>query len=337
LLLITRSWAVFVYATTISFESILIEFLTTALHIPPILLAAISITLGGFLLLLVKVLVLDRMDRGAPSRTKGIYIFSKSKKNLLYTSLALSLGVFTWYDSISRVGASKEVLLAGPLEVALIVIFAHVFLKERLDKIHVIGIIVAITGFLIAILSGINSINAILASDSGPIVTLGDIEAVISAFGFAIGVLFLTKLISKHSSVEVAGASLFVSGLILISILLIIFAFYEGEASFPGVSLSEAVMVSVILILFALLPFVGALSYSVGISRIGPALTGTIGASSIVITLACQIALKELGLMSGHLPVNILLAGLGSVFGFLGIVIIHMHDYYFHYLSAGKK
>jgi drug/metabolite transporter (DMT)-like permease len=336
LLLIKKSWAVFVYATTISVESILIEFLVTALRVPPILIAALSITLGGILLILVKNFVIDRMDGKESIETKGIHIFSRSNSNLLYASFALSVGVFTWYDSISRIGASKEVLLAGPLEVILIVILARVFLKERLDKIHITGIIVAITGFLIAILSDTGSINAILASDSSPIVTLGDIEAIISALGFAVGVLFLTKLLSKHSPVEVAGTSLLVSGLILIGMLLIIFTTYE--VSFISVvSFPDVVNVIVILILFSILPFIGALSYSVGISKIGPGLTGTIGASSIVITLFCQIALKEVGIMNGNLPVNILLAGLGSVFGFLGVVIIHMHDYYFHYPSQGKK
>jgi drug/metabolite transporter (DMT)-like permease len=336
LLLIKKSWVVFVYATTISVESILIEFLVTTLHIPPILIAALSITLGGILLLLVKVLVLDRKNMRISIETKGIHIFSRSSKTLLYASLALSVGVFTWYDSISRIGASKEVLLAGPLEVTLIVILARVFLKERLDKIHITGIIVAITGFFIAILSNAGSINAIIDSDSTPIVTWGDIEAIISALGFAVGVLFLTKLLSKHSPVEVAGTSLFVSGLFLIGILLVISLAY-GIPFIPGFSFPDVLNTFVILTLFSILPFLGALSYTVGISKIGPALTGTIGASSILITLACQIALKEFGIMEGNLPVNVLLAGLGSLFGFLGVVIIHMHDYYFGYPSPVKK
>jgi drug/metabolite transporter (DMT)-like permease len=336
LLLIKKSWAVFVYATTISVESILIEFLVTTLHIPPILIAALGITLGGTLLLLVKVLVLDRIDGRRSIKTKGIHIFSRSNKTLLYASLALSVGIFTWYDSIGRIGASKEVLLASPLEVTLIVILARVFLKEQLDKIHITGIIVAITGFFIAILSDAGSINGILVSDSTPIVTLGDIEAIISALGFAVGVLFLTKLLSKHSPVEVAGTSLFVSGLFLIGTLLIIFSAY-GVPFIPGFSFPDILNTFVILTLFSILPFLGALSYCVGISKIGPALTGTIGASSILITLACQMALKELGIMIGNLPVNVALAGLGSVLGFLGVVIIHMHDYYFGYPSPVKK
>jgi hypothetical protein len=47
--LIQKSWVVFVYAVTISIESIVIEYLTTysSIQIPPILLSAVSITLGG--------------------------------------------------------------------------------------------------------------------------------------------------------------------------------------------------------------------------------------------------------------------------------------------------
>jgi drug/metabolite transporter (DMT)-like permease len=295
------------------------------LHIPPILIAALSITLGGILLLLVKKLVIDRIGDKRSIKKKELPLFSILNKNLLYASLSLSIGVFTWYDSIARVGASKEVLLAGPLEVTLIVILARIFLKERLSKIHVTGIVVAVTGFLIAIISDTGTISPAMMTNSTPIVTFGDIEAIISALGFALGVLFLTKLLLKHSALEVAGASLLISGIILIGILLLIYFIYE--VSFIYVASNENTLnVFAILMLFSILPFIGALSYTVGISRIGPGLTGTIGASGILITLFCQIALNELGIMSGNLPINIPLAVLGSVCGFLGVAIIHVRD-----------
>lgn len=284
-----------------------------------------SITLGGILLLLVKKLVIDRIGDKRSIKKKELPLFSILNKNLLYASLSLSIGVFTWYDSIARVGASKEVLLAGPLEVTLIVILARIFLKERLSKIHVTGIVVAVTGFLIAIISDTGTISPAMMTNSTPIVTFGDIEAIISALGFALGVLFLTKLLLKHSALEVAGASLLISGIILIGILLLIYFIYE--VSFIYVASNENTLnVFAILMLFSILPFIGALSYTVGISRIGPGLTGTIGASGILITLFCQIALNELGIMSGNLPINIPLAVLGSVCGFLGVAIIHVRD-----------
>ena len=214
--LILRSWPVFVYAMIISAESILIEFLTNFLHLSPVLLSALSITLGGLLLLLVKYFIIDNKHMTKQKAT----IFSISKTNLLYASLALAIGVATWYDSVSRIGASKEVLLAGPLEVVLIVLLARMFLKERLDKIEIAGVIIAITGFFIAILSDVNIVDRAVKTSSETIITFGDIEAIVSAFGFALGVLFLTKLVSKHSSMEVAGASLLLSG-ILIGVLLL--------------------------------------------------------------------------------------------------------------------
>ncbi|HEY0580349.1 MAG TPA: hypothetical protein VGC75_06550 [Candidatus Nitrosocosmicus sp.] len=81
-----------------------------------------------------------------------------------------------------------------------------------------------------------------------------------------------------------------------------------------------------ILLLFSFIPFIGSLSYSIGLRRIGASLTATIGSSNIVITLIIQIILKELGFAS-HLPVNIFLAILGSIIGFFGIFIIHMSDF----------
>jgi hypothetical protein len=85
------------------------------------------------------------------------------------------------------------------------------------------------------------------------------------------------------------------------------------------------------LFLFAWLPFVGAFSYSVGLRRLGAALTGTIGSFSIIITLALQMVLNVSSILYSNLPENMLLAGIGSLVGFAGIFIIHMdpHTYVF--------
>src|SRR5918995_5847061 len=204
----------FAYAITISVESILIEILTTSiLQITPLILSAISITLAGVMLLLVASLLMKRKQISK--------LFSKSWKSLFLASVFLAVGIFTWYDSINRIGASKEVLLAGPLEIVIIVILARVFLSEKLNKIQVIGIVLALIGFFISILSdiGTNILNGIQTAMTSrlpsTLITFGDIEAILSAFGFGIGVLFLTKLVSLHSSIEVAGTSMLISGLIL--------------------------------------------------------------------------------------------------------------------------
>lgn len=343
-LLIQKSWVVFVYAITISIESIVIEYLTThsSIHISPILLSAISITLGGIMLLVVTVIVLKKRD--------GITIlFMRSWKNLLLASLFLSIGIFTWYDSINKIGASKELLIAGPLEIVIIVLLARAFLKEILKSIHIIGIALALFGFILAIMSdsSINGdnenidlgglSNAFTLQDTFNI-TFGDLEAILSAFGFALGVLFLTKLVSRHSSIEVAASSMLISGFILIGFMSVGVLLVEVHyPSTDGTSIlayniensQQLIIIIVILIVFSLLPFVGSLSYSTGLSRIGASLTATIGSSSIIITLVAQLLLGEIGFPT-NLPNNMYLAVVGGITGFLGIYVIHMRDYSLH-------
>ena len=333
-LLAQKSWVVFVYAFAISVESIIIEYLTTSfLKFSPIILSATSITLAGIMLLIVAAFFFKRNKR-IP------ILFTKSWKILILASASLSLGIFTWYDSINRIGASKEALIAGPIEIVIIVVLARIFLNERLNRFQIIGISIGLVGFFMALASDVdivvnnnNAIKTTFTSSSSllSIISLGDIEAILSAFGFAIGVLFLSKLILKYSSIEVAGASMFTSGLLLVGTLVLGLFFYNAvplissphELSLPR---QPSLIVNVIiLLLFSLIPFIGSLSYSSGLGRIGASLTATIGSSSILITIVIQIMLKELGFAS-HLPQNIYLAFLGGVIGFLGIYLIHVPD-----------
>jgi drug/metabolite transporter (DMT)-like permease len=280
-------------------------------------------------------------------KKKGIStLFSKSWKNLILACFLLAIGIFTWYDSISRIGASKEALIAGPLEIVIIVVLARIFLNENLDRIQVIGIVLALIGFLMAVASDAgdvlddDSIGTLITSPS-TLITFGDIEAIFSALGFAIGVLFLTKLVSIHSSIEVAGASMLVSGFILVAFM--IGFLHESQeilssSSAWGSSFQQQplIITIIILLLFSFLPFIGSLCYTTGLSKIGASITATIGSSSILITVLIQIILKELGITS-NLPENIFLAILGGVLGFLGIYVIHMHTRYLSIIPRRKQ
>jgi drug/metabolite transporter (DMT)-like permease len=292
------------------------------------MISAISITLAGIMLLLTAAFLMKKKEISA--------LFSKSWKNLLLACFLLAVGVFTWYDSISRIGASKEILIAGPLEIVIIVVLAQIFLNEKLDRIQVIGIVLALIGFFMAVASDAgdvldDSIKTEIITYLSPsiIITFGDIEAILSAFGFAIGVLFLTKLVSIHSSIEVAGSSMLVAGLILVGFM-VGFLHDSLDMSSGGVfsfQQQPLTITFILLILFSFVPFIGSLCYSTGLSRIGASITATIGSSSILITVLIQIILKELGI-STNLPENIFLAILGGVLGFLGIYVIHMHNDY---------
>ena len=331
-LLIRKTWTVFIYAITISVESILIEFLTSTFQqITPIVLSAISITFAGVMLLAVASLI----------KGKGVYVlFIKRWKSLILASFSLAAGIFTWYDAISRIGASKEVLIAGPLEIVIIVILAQIFLNEKLYKIQVIGIVLALIGFFMAVASGVPSTTnifddgsiqrAVISVSASTMVNFGNIEAILSAVGFAIGVLFLTRLVSVHSSIEVAGATMLISGLILVVVMIgVLHIFIETPSSIGSFSApwqqKSSTTIIIILILFSTLPFTGSLCYSTALSRIGASITSTIGSSSILITILLQIILKELGITS-NLPENIFLAILGGILGFIGIYVIHMDN-----------
>jgi drug/metabolite transporter (DMT)-like permease len=300
------------------------------------MLSAISITLAGIMLSLIAVFFMKK---------KGIStLFSKSWKNLILASFLLAIGIFTWYDSISRIGASKEALIAGPLEIVIIVVLARIFLNENLDRIQVIGIVLALIGFLMAIASDAgdvlddDSVGTVITSPS-TLITFGDIEAIFSALGFAIGVLFLTKLVSIHSSIEVAGASMLVSGLILVAFMIgFLHEYQEILSSSWGSSFQQQplIITIIILLLFSFLPFIGSLCYTIGLSKIGASITATIGSSTILITILIQIILKELGITS-NLPEDIFLAILGGVLGFLGIYVIHMHTHYLSIILRRKQ
>jgi drug/metabolite transporter (DMT)-like permease len=290
------------------------------------MLSAISITLAGIMLLLVASFLMKRKEIAI--------LLLKSWKNLSLASFFLAAGIFTWYDSINRIGASKEALIAGPLEIVIIVVLARVFLNERLNRIQVTGIVLALIGFFISIVSDIDIdvLDSIQMVTTPPLlstlITFGDVEAILSAFGFGVGVLFLTKLVSLHSSIEVAGASMLISGLILVGFMVgfsdesLQLSLVAKHSLFKQPQMNTTI---IILALFSLFPFIGSLSYSTGLSRIGASITATIGSSSILITIIIQIMLRELGVKS-NLPENIFIAVVGGVIGFLGIYIIHIHD-----------
>jgi hypothetical protein len=111
--LIGKSWIVFVQATILSFESIIVEFLTGIPGISSIFITGISIPIAGIMLLFAQNVFSD----------KKITVF-KSWKLIFSGSIFLAAPVFLWYDSVTRVGATKEGLLAGPLEAVIVVVHA---------------------------------------------------------------------------------------------------------------------------------------------------------------------------------------------------------------------
>jgi drug/metabolite transporter (DMT)-like permease len=319
--LIRKSWIVFLFAVLLSCESILIEYLTLLLGISPLAISAFSIAISGVLLLLILNFVNNR-------QTSIVY---SSIKDFIPVSIFLSAGIFTWYDAVSRVGASKESLLAGPIEIIAVLFLARILLHEKLNKKQLSGICIALVGFIIVLLSDHNSIDdddhnyngiinvTIIAVESLNFsITFGDIEAIISAISFALAVFFLARLSIKYSPLEISGMSLVLSGSILIIVMLIFT---------PEMSINLFMSYWYIFIIFSMLPLVGTILYVEGIRRIGASLTSTIASSRILLTLIIQIVLTQIGIRN-TLPDNIFLALIGGTLGITGIIIIHTHLYF---------
>ncbi|MGI0016976.1 MAG: hypothetical protein ACREBU_26435, partial [Nitrososphaera sp.] len=110
--MIRLSWVVFLHAALLSVESIVIELLATQLSLAPLVVAGNSILIAGAALLAV----------AAGTEGKRIFTIIRSWKYLLPASLLLAVGVYAWYDYVTSVGASKEGLLAGPLETVVILV-----------------------------------------------------------------------------------------------------------------------------------------------------------------------------------------------------------------------
>jgi len=311
--LIRKSWIVFLFAVILSFESILIEYLTLFLEISPLAISAFSIAISGILLLLTLNFVSNR-------QTPLFYSF----KDFVPASIFLSVGIFTWYDAVSRIGASKESLLAGPIEIIAVLFLARIFLHEKLNKKQLSGVGIALVGFIIVILSDHNignneiiNVTIIEVKLLNFSISFGDIEAIISAISFALAVFFLAKLSRKYSPLEVSGMCLLLAGFILIIVMLIFT---------PEVSFNLFMSYWYIFIIFSLLPLIGTICYIEGIKRIGASLTSTIASSRILLTLIIQILLTQIGIRN-TLPDNVFLELIGGILGITGIIIIHMHFY----------
>lgn len=291
-----KSGVAFAYAFVLSIETIFVESLTAVLQISPLTIAANSIPLAGGMLLFIVALIMKNK----------ITVF-KSWRHLLPGSAFMALGIITWYDSVSRIGASKESTLSGPLEATVVLFLAWFFLKERLSKVQLIGAMIAIVGIFAAAMSG-STLEISLSSLS--LFSLGDLEAILSAVAFAIAIIFFAKLVRLHSPIQVAGASLLISGLILAAFQLI----YYLEI--------PAVQEWGFLLLYSFLPLIGALLYSMSLRKIGASITSIITSSTYFMTIMIQLTLREIGVKT-ILPENIPLLIVGGLLGILGIGLIH--------------
>lgn len=312
------SFIVFAHAILLSFESIFAEFIQNSLQVSVITITSISLPISGGILLLIYFASKRSKDRNDNNVIKNIFKndICKNYRQLFPAAIFLSIGIFTWYDAASRIGASKDGLIAGALEITIVLFLAHLILKERLTRTQIFGVFLAIIGFFITISIGNNTDN----TGSINYFSLGDFESIISAICFATSYLFTAKLVKNDSPIKVTGLLLFLSGLAFIVISSLIFTVTKNSVfSFEGLNVEELW----ILFLFSFVPLSSALFYNIGMKKLGASITSILASSTIILTIIFQVLLN----LMGHamiLPLNISMAIFGGSIGIIGIIIIHI-------------
>jgi drug/metabolite transporter (DMT)-like permease len=191
-------------------------------------------------------------------------------------------------------------LLTIPAEDVFIVLLAVVFLAERMFKLQLLGITVAIVGFTVSAASNVSA--------SGVHFQIGDLQAILSAMCNALAITLFAKLIVRYNPTEVSGWIMLMSGLI---INVIQYIFYP-----PHLSMIDWLY----LIGFSFIALSAFTLYNVSMKRIGASMTSIITSSSLVLTVVIQLAIVPFGI-AFSLPSNLILALLGGGISIAGICI----------------
>ena len=286
-----NSWVTIISTAAFSIEAVLVELLYVMASIPTLAIAAGSMPIAGAMVLIIN---------GFVFRNKFSIFKGNGWKMLIVGGALFTAADFLWYDSVDRIGSGKTMLLTIPAEEVFIVLLAVVFLAERMLKLQLVGIGVAIVGFTISAASNV--------SGNGVQFQIGDLEAILSATFNALAITLFAKLIVRYNPTEVSGWIMLISGLVINAIQ---YTFYPPHLS---------VMDWLYLIGFSFIALAAFTLYNVSMKRIGTSMTSIITSSSLVLTVLIQLAMVPFGI-AVTLPSNLVLALLGGGISIAGICI----------------
>jgi uncharacterized membrane protein len=130
------SFIVFAHAILLSFESIFAEFIQNSLQVSVITITSISLPISGGILLLIH--FTSKRNNRNDNNIIILNIFKNyicnNYRHLFPASIFLSIGIFTWYDAASRIGASKDGLIAGALEITIVLFFGTFDIEREANK-----------------------------------------------------------------------------------------------------------------------------------------------------------------------------------------------------------
>jgi drug/metabolite transporter (DMT)-like permease len=177
-----NSWVTIISTAAFSIEAVMVELLYVIASIPALAIAAGSMPIAGAMVLIIN---------GYVFRKKFTIFKGNGWKILLVGGALFTAADFLWFDSVDKIGAGKTMLLTIPAEDVFIVLLAVVFLAERMFKLQLLGITVAIVGFTISAASNVSA--------SGIHFQIGDLQAILSAMCNALAITLFAKLIVKYN------------------------------------------------------------------------------------------------------------------------------------------
>jgi len=288
---ITNNWVTLISTAAFSIEAVLVELLYVMASIPTLAIAAGSMPIAGAMVLIIN---------GFVFRNKFTIFKGNGWKMLIVGGALFTAADFMWFDSVDRIGSGKTMLLTIPAEEIFIVLLAVVFLAERMLKLQLVGIGVAIVGFTISAASNV--------SGNGVHFQIGDLEAILSATFNALAITLFAKLIVRYNPTEVSGWIMLISGLVINAIQ---YTFYPPHLS---------VIDWLYLIGFSFIALAAFTLYNVSMKRIGSSMTSIITSTSLILTVVIQLAMVPFGIAL-TLPSNLALALLGGGISVAGICI----------------
>ena len=286
-----NGWVAVISTAAFSIEAVMVELLYVIASIPALAVAAGSMPLAGAMVLIIN---------GYVFRKKFTIFKGNGWKILLVGAALFTAADFLWFDSVDKIGAGKTMLLTIPAEDVFIVLLAVVFLAERMLKLQLFGIGIAIVGFTISAASNVSA--------SGVQFQMGDLQAILSAMCNALAIILFAKLIVRYNPTEVSGWIMLISGLVINAIQ---YTFFPPQLP---------IIDWLYMIGFSFIALAAFTLYNVSMKRIGTSMTSIITSSSLVLTVIIQLAIVPFGI-AFSLPGNLILALLGGGISMAGIYI----------------
>ncbi|MEM7536340.1 MAG: DMT family transporter [Chloroflexota bacterium] len=292
---VRASFYVLLAATCAAFSWIFAETLLQFYGVPLIWAIILSNVAGGISLIAFSI----------RSSQPSVWTLSRKQwRNLIIVSICLYVAsTLGSYYSVLLIGSGKSTLL-GLLQSPVVVIFAIVFLSERLQSKHWIA-----GGFILlgAFLINFNP-NAFTLE-----IGIGESARIATTIFVAVGIILMKPIVAQVNAIQATGVS------ILISVIFLLMALPLFD-----VELQLNVPIFVLLTIVGILRGLSWLLYYIALPVIGVSRGIILFGSNAFFTVLLQVAVVAmLPFLGLKLPSNLLMALLGGVFMLGGIALMN--------------